>query len=230
MREARFSVARCAVAHRLAGRHVAHLQDAPGELAPPAQSDCRPGPAGPAAIERDAGTDEVIMIGLPKQNAGGIGEARRSLRQLRAKPVEGFSLRLVLRMLGLVGAGEMAHHQRKLEGAQQDLRARKRRNLVGREAEPVHAAVDMDGSGKLRARRRTERRPFFDLVGAVEHRAQDRARDRHRPYPASVRRTHRSSRRQGARAARPLHRAWRRRRSCSRPAPEPERFRAMPSP
>jgi hypothetical protein len=74
-------------------------------------------------------------------------------------------------MVRFVGAGEMADHQRELKRAPQVLRALDGLDLRGGKSKPVHAAVDMDGGGKLGARGLTECRPFFNLDGAVEHRA-----------------------------------------------------------
>ena len=170
--------ARCSVSHSLAGRNVAHLQNSSGKL-DHRRKTVGAGAARLAAIKRNAGAHEIIMIGPPEQDAGGVGEARRRLRQFRAKGVEGLPLRLVLRMVGLIGAGKVAHQKRELEGTEQALCAREGGDLIGGKPEPVHAAVDMDGGRELRARGRAERGPFFDLGGAVEHRAQaQRAVDR----------------------------------------------------
>ena len=106
------------------------------------------------------------------------------------------------------------------------LRARKRTSTSAAERPSRFMPLSIwMAAGKLRARRRTERRPFFDLVGAVEHRAQaelaiDSGRVLEQPAEHIDGRVG-----QGARAARPPRRAWRRRRSCSRRAPEPERLR-----
>ena len=106
-------------------------------------------------------------------------------------------------MIGLIGAGEMAHHQRELK-APTKARRRDPVHLVGRKSEAVHAGVDMDGAGKLSPSRLAERGPFFDLIGAVQHGAEDRCAVDSARAPASARRARRWSRRgRSARSARP---------------------------
>ena len=55
------------------------------------------------------------MIMLPEEDARGIGERRRRRRQLLRNASKAQTLRLVGRMVRLVGAGEMAHHQPDLD-------------------------------------------------------------------------------------------------------------------
>ena len=76
-----------------------------------------------AAVKGDPWADEVVVIGAPEQNTGGVGEACCCFRQFGAKGVEGLFLHLVLGVLRLVGASEMTHHQRELEGVPRVLRA-----------------------------------------------------------------------------------------------------------
>src|SRR5215218_693587 len=59
------------------------------------------------AVERRTGPGEVVMKGLPKKDAGGVGERGRRLWQHPAQPLEFQPLLLVGRMPGLVGASEM---------------------------------------------------------------------------------------------------------------------------
>ena len=107
-REGRFNVSGRAVADRLAGADVAHLQDAAREMND-GWKDYRPSRCGLAAIKRDAGPHQVISIGAAEQDAGRVGEARQRRRQSRAEPVEGLALRFALRML--------AAHRRRRDGS-----------------------------------------------------------------------------------------------------------------
>ncbi len=86
--------------------------------------------------------------------------------------LEGLTLGAAFRVLGLVGASEMAHHQRELEGGEDIARFSDGLDLACRQPKPVHAAIDMDGGGEGAARRRREHAPLLDLLRAVEHRTQ----------------------------------------------------------
>ena len=94
--------------------------------------------------------------------------------RLRAQPIEDLALRLALRVLRLIGAGEVTHHQRRASKADQRSRAgRNGLDLGGRQAKPVHAAVDMHRSRAEPLRALAEKaRPLPDLLGAVQHRAE----------------------------------------------------------
>ena len=117
-----FQRARRTVADGLSGRHVAHLQNASRKLHHGGKS-VGGGAGSLAAVKGDPWADEVVVIGAPEQNAGGVGEACCRLRQFGAKGVEGLFLHLVLGVLRLVGASEMTHHQSELEGVPRVLRA-----------------------------------------------------------------------------------------------------------
>src|SRR5262249_4461826 len=144
------------------------LQNAPGEMDHGREGTVA-GPARLAAVERDARTNEVVVIGSTEENAGGIGKARPRFGKSLAKRLEALALCLVLSVVRLVGTSEMTHQERKLEGGQQFLGGRDGVNVSCRKAKPVHAAVDVDGGGQSDWRRLCQCGPFLDLAGAVEH-------------------------------------------------------------
>ena len=90
--------ARCSVSHGLAGRDVAHLQDSPGKL-DHRRKGIGAGAARLAAIERNAGAHEVVMIGRPSRMpaelarlAGAFGNlARRASKIFRCVSFFGWS-------------------------------------------------------------------------------------------------------------------------------------------
>ena len=72
-------------------------------------------------------------------------------------------------MAGRVGAGEVAHDQRRRHGGEQGGIAGELQRFVQGQAEAIHARIDVDRrSGRCTAA--TMRRPFFDLGRGVEHR------------------------------------------------------------
>ena len=158
---------RGAVAHGLACGRLADLKDAAFEVHHGAEG-VRPAPLRVSAIKRNAGAHQVVDEAGPKQNARRIGEAGRRLGQLGAQSVEQPPLRVVLAMARVVGAGEMAHHQSEREGRPHIGGLLHGVDLRHREAEPVHAAVDMDGAGKLLADARAIIGPFPDFFGAIQ--------------------------------------------------------------
>src|SRR5262249_23086666 len=131
---------RSAIADALSRRGLADLQNAPGEM-DHGREGIVAGPARLAAVERDARTNEVVVIGSTEENAGGIGKARPRLGKSLAKRLEALSLCLVLSVARLVGTSEMTHQERKLEGGQQFLGGRDGVNVSCGKAKPVHAAV-----------------------------------------------------------------------------------------
>ena len=72
-------------------------------------------------------------------------------------------------MLGLLGAGEVAHQQRDAVVFRADAR-RERGGLVHRNAEPVHAGVDMQRGAAAPGMGRAESVPFRQFDHAADHR------------------------------------------------------------
>ena len=116
------------------------------------------------------------MILRAQERAAGVGEARRRRRQLGAQRLEAQALALVHGVVGMIGAGEMAHHQRGLEGGQQLGRGRHLVELAFGHAEAVHAGVDVDGGRHAPPARAAVGRPVARLRQAREHGAQIEAR------------------------------------------------------
>jgi hypothetical protein len=109
------------------------------------------------------------MIAFPEENPGRIGERGRRGRQHGAQAVELPALRLVGRMMRLVGAGEMAHHQPKIDALQRLWIGRNRLDFPWRHAEPRHAAVDLQGCRQGMSCGFGGFTPCAKLFGAVEH-------------------------------------------------------------
>jgi hypothetical protein len=110
--------------------------------------------------------------GLPKKDAGGIGERGRRLWHHPAQPLEFQPLLLVGRMFGLVGASEMAHHQGDVDAVESLRIGSDCLHLGCRHPEPRHAAVDLDRSLELAAGPLRRRAPGGELAGAVDDHAQ----------------------------------------------------------
>src|SRR5260221_5139897 len=81
------------------------------------------------------------MIRRPEKNPGGSGEAGRHAGQLRGRGAESGALALVERVVGVVGAGEVAHHRAPGEGWRV---LDDGREFARAEAEPRHAGIDME--------------------------------------------------------------------------------------
>ena len=141
MRVARLAVQAGVVADGLAARHVAHLHDARLQFDHRAHRIAlRRGRID--AVERDARAHHVAMGGGAEEDAGRIGERGGDAAIEDAHLAECADLAGVERMLRLLGAGEVAHQQRDAVVFGADAR-RQRGGLVDRDAEPVHAGVDM---------------------------------------------------------------------------------------
>ena len=105
-------------------------------------------PVGPvrtrfAAIKRDAGAGQVVVNARPQKDSAGIGEAGFNAGKLRLQALEQLDLRRIERMIRLVGAGKMAHHQARRGGAALQMGER----LGGRQAHPVHAGINVQRVG-----------------------------------------------------------------------------------
>ena len=102
---------------------------------------------------------------MPEELASELRDAAKQ----RADFAELTDLLIVQRMLGPVGAGEVAHQQRDAVAFRADV-GRDRRRLLDGEAEPVHAGVDVQRRAAGKAAGRDEVVPFGELDQAVDHR------------------------------------------------------------
>ena len=130
------------------------------------------------AIKRDAWTDQIEVEVASEVDSGGIGQGGRQTREFASHLAEERELRLVQRMAGIVGAGEMAHQHFGGRGGQELGPARQADSLVQREAQAVHAGVDVDD----RRRSRAMPGPRLDAFQAVKDRAQTESTKVSRPF------------------------------------------------
>ena len=91
-------------------------------------------------------------------------------RNIDADVAEIADLLLVERMVGLVGAGEVAHHQRDAVVRHRRHPGRKAGRLFRPEAEPIHASVEMQRRAAGPALHGAERVPFGELAEVPDHR------------------------------------------------------------
>ena len=89
---------------------------------------------------------------------------------MRPQRLEFRELHGVGRILRLVGAGEMAHHQPDRDAVESARRRGKPVDLAGRHAKPRHAAVDLQRRGQLAPGPFGNPAPGRDLLDAVQHR------------------------------------------------------------
>ena len=100
------------------------------------------------AVQGGAGTGQIEEIVPTPEDAGGVGEAGRRVRQFFQEGLECVQLLGRLGMIGVVGTGQMADpgpHGDTVEPrwvGREDLLVRRR------EAETVHAGVEVDEGGK----------------------------------------------------------------------------------
>ncbi len=109
-----------------------------------------------------------------ERDPGRIGKARLDAAKKLTSRRERFELALVERMVGLVRAGEMAHHQNGIKRTGQRIFLCQRPGLLEREAEPVHAGVDMDRAGMGNAVGAAKTFPDRHFAARIEHRDQAR--------------------------------------------------------
>ena len=128
----------CAIANAFARWHNSPLDDlrlGKGDL-----RDVAGGlGTGDAAVKREAGANEIEAIVAAEADAGRIGEAHPPCRECRCDSLEAGQLGIVEGVI-LIGAGEVAHQR-------VDLEAIGRGQLLGAEAEAVHAGVDHQVAG-----------------------------------------------------------------------------------
>ena len=126
------------------------------------------------AVKRRARPRQVEMIGLRRGKCRTNWRATRgacgSLSRSRSKAA---CCAALARFIGLVGAGEMAHHQHHVDAVEGARVRGDALNLRRRHAEPRHAAVDLDRRRQACARLfGASRRHAASCVGAVQHRDQ----------------------------------------------------------
>jgi hypothetical protein len=124
------------------------------------------------AVERGACADHVVVVRGAEKDAWRVGEARRHRRQAPAPLLETQALRLVHRVLGLVGAGEVADEQGGCEAVKPFRLGRQRLGLDRRKPQPAHAGVHLHHRPQPGARGARLRRPTLDRFEVVEHRHQ----------------------------------------------------------
>ena len=104
---------------------------------------------------------------MPDELASEDGEPAKQDADFAKQP----DLLVVERMVGRVGAGEMAHQQREAVVFGLDAR-RDGGRLVDREAEPVHAGIDVQRGAAAPVAGGDERVPLGEFGRAVDHRPQ----------------------------------------------------------
>ena len=159
---------RRAIADRFVRRDIAHLQNAAGQFDDTLH---RIGLAGRRidAVERGARPRQIEMRRVAEKDAGRIGERSRNAGIEHVQLAKQFDLRGIERMIGRVGAGEVAHDQR--DAVILGLRARRQsRGFVRRNAEPAHAGVDMQRRAAAPGMGADEGVPFGKLGGRIDDR------------------------------------------------------------
>ena len=160
----------CAVTDVLALVDRAHLDDPALEL------DHRAHGVFPTrrridAVKRNARPNQVAVHGAAEKYAGGIGKRGRHPAIEDADFAKQTDLPVVHRMIGRLGAGEMAHQQR--ETVIFGLQARSDGDrLVDRDTEPVHAGIDVERGAAAPVPGGDEGIPFGKFGCAVDDRPQ----------------------------------------------------------
>ncbi len=88
------------------------------------------------------------MVVRAQEDAGGIGQAATGVREQGRGRLEGLQLAAVHRMARIGGAGQMAHHQAKLQPSQAARGLRQGLGLLDAEPQAVQAGVDVQGGGQ----------------------------------------------------------------------------------
>ncbi len=100
---------------------------------------------------------------LGQENAGGVAERRSDARKGLPHRRESLDLAPVDRVLGLLGADEMAHQEIGLERVEA-LVAGEGQALGDRKTEPVHPRIDVERRREPQSLGTAEPGPFRDLV------------------------------------------------------------------
>ena len=150
------------------------------------------------AVERRARPQQVEMVVGPEEDARGVGERRRRARHGAHEVAEARELLAVDRVVRLLRRHEMAHQQGKPQPAQAAALVGQHLRLLGAEAQPVHAGVDMDHRVERPVEALRRGAPGIELAEMVEHRREAELDE----VGARCRAAGRSARRSGARARR----------------------------
>ena len=157
-----------AVADRCAAFDVAHLDDAALERDHRLHQVLR-GRRRVDAVERRAWPHHVAMGGGAEKDAGGIGERGGDAAEQVAQLAEPLGLDIVEVVTGGLGAGEMGHDER--DAVVGHLHpGGERGRFLDRQAEPVHAGIEMQGGATQPAARAAKRIPFDELGHGADHR------------------------------------------------------------
>ena len=111
------------------------------------------------------------MVFGTEEDARRVGEACRGRRQTRALRLEELALRLVHGMRRVLGAGEVAHDEAKIEAVEPRRLIGEAVDFVRRQAKAAHAGVQVDDGGP-RIVIEAAPRPALDLAEIVQHRNQ----------------------------------------------------------
>src|SRR6516225_12256753 len=160
----------CAITDGFALVDRAHLDDPPLEL------DHRPHRVFFArgrvdAVDRHARPDQVAIRGAAEEYARGIGKRGRHTAIQKTNFAKQPDLAVIHRVIGDLGAGEMADQQRETMIFRLQARGDGNR-LVRGDAEPVHAGVDVESGATAPVLDGDERIPFGKFGRAVDDRPQ----------------------------------------------------------
>ncbi len=159
-----------AISHGVAFLDLAHLRDPALEIDHRAHGIFLAGNR-ISAEQRDAGPHQIAMRGAAEEYPGRIDQRGRHAAKQDPDLAKQPDLPVVHRVIERFGAGEMAHQE--LEAVPFRLDARRDGDrLLRRQAEPVHAGVDVQGGATAPIVRCDEGVPLGKLGRAVDHRPQ----------------------------------------------------------
>lgn len=119
-----------------------------------------------AAEQGKTRTKDVEMEVGAEQDAGRIGQGGGNALEGLADTGEALELQLVEWIDRLVGTGQVAHDLAHVNGIETRRVGDQRLGFLGREAEPVHAGIEMQGAGQVRR----QFAQLFQLGELVDHR------------------------------------------------------------
>ncbi len=175
MRRGRGGAIRRRIADASAGRNVLHLQNARRHAYDRLHGSALLGRL--SAIEGVARPNEIEMELLAEHQPVGGGEAGAGLRQLRAQAVEGGDLLAVHGVVRIVGAGEMADHQRDVEAPHQPAVGEQVGEVRFAHAEAVETGVDVQSRRRRRRTTGREVSPGACFLEACHDRTQPERRN-----------------------------------------------------
>src|SRR5262249_28016314 len=146
------------IAHGIAAVDAAYLDDAALELDHGTHRVLLCG-RGIGAIERNPGSHQVAIYRSPQEYAGGIGERRWDSANEDATLAEGPNLPIIQGVIRHLGTGEMTDQKRNAVVFGLNPRG-KGNGFCNRNAEPVHAGIDVKGRPPMPFSCAHERIPF----------------------------------------------------------------------